>query len=271
VESLQTVRAASRHESVNPNAVLPPNGVATEPRFVASATPEVAVVIPCLNEAETIGRCVTKAATALRSAGIAGEIIVADNGSTDGSQAIAERLGATVVAVPRKGYGMALQGGIAFASAPLVIMGDADDSYDFLELPRFVAELRRGADLVQGCRLPSGGGRVAEGAMPWAHRWIGNPFFSLLARWWFRAPIHDVYCGLRGFRRESILQLGLRESGMVFAIEMVLRSARARHTIRELPITLHKDGRTAHRGHLKTMRDGWRTLRFFVAERMRAA
>lgn len=268
---LQFDGSVRRNPGVRPastSGVIPaPSGT----KFLAASAPEVAVVIPCLDEAETIGICVEKAARALIAAGIAGEIIVADNGSTDGSREIAAALGARVVPVAARGYGHALAGGFAAARAPFVIMGDADDSYDFLEIPRFVAELRAGADLVQGCRLPSGGGRIERGAMPFLHRWVGNPFFSTLARLWFRAPIHDVYCGLRGFRRERIATLGLRQTGMVFAIEMVLRAARARHAIREVPITLHKDGRTAHRGHLRTFRDGWRTLRFFVAERFRAA
>lgn len=271
LSSLQFDGSILRNRGVRPAST---SGVIPAPagtKFLASSAPEVAVVIPCLDEAETIGICVEKAARALVAAGIEGEIIVADNGSTDGSREIAEKLGARVVPIAARGYGNALSGGFAAARAPFVIMGDADDSYDFLEIPRFVAELRAGADLVQGCRLPSGGGRIEPGAMPFLHRWVGNPFFSGLARIWFRAPIHDVYCGLRGFRRERIAKLDLRQDGMVFAIEMVLRAARARHAIREVPITLHKDGRTAHRGHLKTFRDGWRTLRFFVAERFRAA
>lgn len=270
-KNLQKPVTAARKVVVLPKSQTGRRAAPSGTKFLAASRPEVAVVIPCLNEVETIGICVEKAARALTQAGIDGEIIVADNGSSDGSQALAEALGARIVPVEAKGYGMALQGGIAAARAPFVIMGDADDSYDFLEIPRFVDELRSGADLVQGCRLPSGGGRIERGAMPVLHRWVGNPFFSLLARTWFRAPIHDVYCGLRGFRRDSIQKLELRQGGMVFAIEMVLRSARARLVIHEVPITLHKDGRTAHRGHLRTFRDGWRTLRFFVAERFRAA
>jgi glycosyltransferase involved in cell wall biosynthesis len=252
---------------VRPSSSTPHYTLPEGTRFLASSTPEVSVVIPCLNEAETVGTCIAKAARALVAAGIESEILVADNGSTDGSREIAQRAGARIVSIPARGYGSALQGGIAAAKAPFVIMGDADDSYDFGELARFVEELRNGADLVQGCRLPSGGGRIERGAMPWSHRWIGNPFFSQLARIFFHAPIHDVYCGMRGFRRDKVGALGLRANGMEYAIEMIVRSARAGHVIREVPITLHRDGRTAHGGHLRTVRDGWRTLCFFVAER----
>ena len=153
---------------------------------------ELSVVMPCLNEADTLEVCVRKAQKGIEQAGVKGEVVVADNGSTDGSVAIAERCGARVVHVREKGYGNALAGGIGAARGRFVIMGDADDSYDFGEVPKFVAKLREGYELVQGCRLPSGGGGVAPGAMPWSHRWIGNPMFSLLSRWWFRAPIHDV-------------------------------------------------------------------------------
>lgn len=229
-----------------------------------SGSVEVSVVMPCLNEADTLATCVTKALRALQENGIAGEVIVADNGSTDGSCAIAERCGARLVPVPAKGYGNALMGGIAAARGRFVIMGDADDSYDFLEVPKFVTKLREGYDLVQGCRLPSGGGTVAPGAMPFSHRWIGNPMFSLLARWWFRAPIHDIYCGMRGFTIDHYRGLHQQCTGMEFATEMIIKSSLGKARIAEVPITLHPDGRVAHPPHLKTMRDGWRTLRFFL-------
>jgi glycosyltransferase involved in cell wall biosynthesis len=227
-------------------------------------TLELSVVMPCLNEADTIGTCVEKACRAIREHGIDGEVIVADNGSTDGSREIAARLGARVVAVPEKGYGSALMGGIAAARGQYVIMGDADDSYDFLEIPRFVERLRQGYDLVQGCRLPSGGGQIKPGAMPVLHRVWGNPMFSAMARAWFDAPIHDVYCGLRGFRRDFYEGLNQRCSGMEFATEMIIKSSLRRAKIAEVPITLHPDGRQAHAPHLRTFRDGWRTLRFFL-------
>lgn len=220
--------------------------------------------MPCLNESETLGTCVRKALTALRQAGIAGEVIVADNGSSDGSQQIAEREGARLVPVAAKGYGNALMGGIAAARGRFVIMGDADDSYDFLEVPKFVMKLREGCDLVQGCRLPWGGGTVAPGAMPWSHRWIGNPMFSVLSRWWFQAPIHDIYCGMRGFTKAHYGSLDQRCTGMEFATEMIIKSSLRGAKITEVPITLHRDGRTLHPPHLKTVRDGWRTLRFFL-------
>jgi glycosyltransferase involved in cell wall biosynthesis len=226
--------------------------------------PEVTVVMPCLNEADTLETCIGKAQRALRENDIAGEIIVADNGSADGSGDIARRLGARVIRVEARGYGNALMGGIAAARGRFVIMGDADDSYDFLELPRFVAKLRQGYDLVQGCRLPSGGGRVMPGAMPFLHRWWGNPQFSLMARRWFGAPIHDVYCGFRGFTRALYDRLGQRCTGMEFATEMIIKSSLSGAKIAEVPITLHLDGRKAHPPHLKTFRDGWRTLRFFL-------
>ena len=225
---------------------------------------ELSVVMPCLNEADTIEVCIRKAKEAMALAGIRGEIVVADNGSTDGSQAIAHRLGARVVPVAVKGYGSALMGGIAASQGRFVIMGDADDSYDFREIPRFVEKLRGGADLVQGCRLPSGGGTVLPKAMPFTHRWCGNPMFTALARTWFRAPVHDVYCGLRGFRKTFQAGLNQRCTGMEFATEMIIKSSLTQARIDEVPITLHPDGRKAHPPHLKTVRDGWRTLRFFL-------
>jgi glycosyltransferase involved in cell wall biosynthesis len=225
---------------------------------------ELSVVMPCLNEADTIEACVRKAMKAIDEAGLKAEVVIADNGSTDGSQALASALGARVVPVAAKGYGSALMGGIAAARGRYVIMGDADDSYDFLEVPKFVKALRAGCDLVQGCRLPSGGGRVMPGAMPFLHRWWGNPMFSVMARTMFGAPIHDVYCGMRGFTKSAYLRLDQRCTGMEFATEMIIKASKFRLNIVEVPITLHPDGRKAHAPHLKTFRDGWRTLRFFL-------
>ncbi len=225
---------------------------------------ELSIVMPCLNEADTLAVCIEKAQRALRDAGINGEIIIADNGSNDDSVEIATGLGARVVHIPQKGYGSALMGGIAAARGRFVLMGDADDSYDFLETPKFVEKLREGYDLVQGCRLPWGGGTVAPGAMPFLHRWWGNPMFTLLTRWWFRAPIHDVYCGLRGFTKAHYQSLDQRCTGMEFATEMIIKSSLGNARIAQVPITLHPDGRKAHAPHLKTFRDGWRTLRFFL-------
>jgi len=225
---------------------------------------KISIVMPCLNEADTLEICIRKAFRGIENSVVEGEVIVADNGSTDGSIKIGERLGARVVRVSEKGYGSALMGGILAARGEFVIMGDADDSYDFLEVPKFVEKLEAGADLVQGCRLPSGGGTVKHGAMPFLHRWWGNPMFSFLVRLWFGAPIHDVYCGLRGFRKDFQQSLEQRCTGMEFATEMIIKSSLRGAKIAEVPITLHPDGRKAHAPHLKTFRDGWRTLRFFL-------
>ena len=232
--------------------------------FTEPAPIEVSVVMPCLNEHETVGVCVEKALTALQAAGIEGEVIVADNGSTDGSIEIATALGARVVPISARGYGNALMGGIRAARGRYVIMGDADDSYDFRDVPKFVAKLRQGYDLVQGCRLPSGGGTVKPGAMPWLHRWLGNPMLSLLARHMFRTEIRDIYCGMRGFSRASFDRIDLQCTGMEFATEMVIKSSLFGERIAQIPITLSPDGRRTRRPHLRTFHDGWRTLRFFL-------
>src|SRR5262245_54282889 len=224
---------------------------------------EVSVVMPCLNEADTLRTCIEKAQTALRECGIVGEIIVADNGSTDDSRQIAASMGARVIRVEEKGYGNALMSGIGAACGRFIIMGDADDSYDFLEIPKFVDKLRAGADLVQGCRLPAGGGRIMRGAMPWSHRWVGNPILSALVRRMFLAPIHDVYCGLRGFTKKFHESLNQRCTGMEFATEMIIKASVCGANIAEVPITLWPDGRKSHPPHLRTLRDGWRTLRFY--------
>jgi glycosyltransferase involved in cell wall biosynthesis len=187
--------------------------------------PDVSVVIPCLNEEDTLGTVLGKAQRAIAAHGIRAEIIVADNGSTDDSVDIARAAGARVVHVAEKGYGSALMAGISAANGRYIVMGDADDSYDFRELPKFVEKLEEGYDLVQGCRLPAGGGRVMPGAMPLLHRWWGNPMFSFLAGWWFRAPVNDVYCGMRGFTRDLYTRLDQRCTGMEFATEMVLRAS----------------------------------------------
>ena len=225
--------------------------------------PEVSIIMPCLNEADTLAACIGKARRALNEQQIDGEIIVADNGSTDGSQAIAMRFGARLINVREKGYGSALMGGILAARGKYIIMGDADDSYDFLETPKFVEKLREGFDIVQGCRLPSGGGVVKPGAMPFLHRAWGNPMFSFLARWWFRSPLHDVYCGLRGFRKDVYCLLDQRCTGMEFATEMIIKASLYQAKIAEVAITLHPDGRKDRAPHLRTFRDGWRTIRLF--------
>ena len=229
----------------------------------AGAGLEVSILMPCLNEAETIAGCVREALAALAAAGVAGEVLVADNGSSDGSPALARAAGARVVEVPGRGYGNALAGGITAARGRYVLMGDADGSYDFGELPRFLGALRGGADLAMGCRLPAGGGRILPGAMPWKHRWIGNPLLTFLGRLFFTAPIHDFHCGLRAFRREALLGLGLQCPGMEYASEMVVRATFARLVVTEVPVTLRPDGRSRP-PHLRSWRDGWRHLRFML-------
>ncbi len=234
------------------------------PQEPEAAAPELSVVMPCLNEADTLESCVRKARRAMAEHGIRGEVIVADNGSSDGSPELARRLGAQVVLVDRRGYGSALMGGIAAARGRFVLMADADDSYDFLELPRFVAELRKGFELVQGCRLPAGGGQVRPGAMPFLHRWIGNPLVTALMRRMFHAPVHDAYCGMRALSQDLYARLDQRCVGMEFATEMILKSALLGARIAEVPVTLHPDGRRSHGPHLRTIRDGWRTIRFLL-------
>ena len=232
--------------------------------MVPSEIVEISIVMPCLNEADTLAVCITKALAAIDGHGISAEIIVADNGSTDGSQQIAESLGARVVPVKMRGYGSALMGGIEAARGRYILMGDADDSYDFGEVPKFLEKLREGYDMVQGCRLPAGGGTVMPGAMPGLHRWWGNPMFSALARHWFNVQVNDVYCGLRGFTKEFYTGLRQRCIGMEFATEMIIKGSLYGARIAEVPITLYPDGRLAHPPHLRTFRDGWRTLRFFL-------
>ncbi len=225
---------------------------------------ELSVVIPCLNEADTVANCVRKAIATLDAMGIPGEVVVADNGSTDGSQSLATAAGARIVTVAERGYGAALMGGIRNAHGQFVVMGDADDSYDFAALPLFYEKLKAGMDIVQGCRLPRGGGQVLPGAMPFLHRWFGNPLLSSLVRTMFQTSVHDVYCGMRGFRREWQASLDQRCTGMEFATEMIIKSTLFGGAMDQVPITLHPDGRINQRSHLRTFRDGWRTLRFFL-------
>jgi glycosyltransferase involved in cell wall biosynthesis len=224
---------------------------------------ELTVVIPCLNEAETVATCVTKAVRFIEKNRIDGEVVVADNGSADGSQDLATEAGARVVPVRGRGYGAALMGGIRAARGKYVIMGDADDSYDFASLSPFVAELRKGADLVMGNRFKGG---IAPGAMPPLHKYLGNPVLSFLGRVFFRSKIGDFHCGLRGFRRDSAMALNLQATGMEFASEMVVKATVARQHIAEVPTTLAKDGRSRP-PHLRTWRDGWRHLRFLLQYR----
>ena len=224
---------------------------------------ELTILMPCLNEAETIARCIEKAKRGIERAGVPGEILIADNGSTDGSQAIAEKLGARVIAVKEKGYGNALRGGIAAANGKYILMGDADDSYDFSEADRFVKKFQEGYDLVMGCRLPIGGGTILPGAMPWKNRWLGNPVLSFIGRLFFKCPAHDFHAGLRAFTKDALEKMELQTTGMEFASEMVIKATLKKFRIAEVPITLHKDGRSRP-PHLKPWRDGWRHLRFML-------
>jgi hypothetical protein len=228
-----------------------------------SETVELTILMPCLNEAETLARCIEKAKLGIQKSGVPGEILVADNGSTDGSQAIAEKNGALVAAISEKGYGSALIGGARAARGKWILMGDADDSYDFSEADRFVAKFKEGYDLVMGCRLPSGGGRIMPGAMPWKNRWLGNPVLTFIGRLFFKCPAHDFHCGLRGFTKNAFESLDLQTTGMEFASEMVIKATFKQIKITEVPVTLSKDGRSRP-PHLKPWRDGWRHLRFML-------
>ncbi len=234
----------------------------TEPAAVMPSAEaiELSVVMPCLNEARTITACVSEALEALKASGICGEVIIADNGSTDGSQALASEAGARVVAVKAKGYGNALRGGIAAARGRYLIMGDADQSYDFSHLPRFLERLRAGAGLVMGNRFCGG---IAAGAMPWKNRYIGNPILSFFGRLLFRTPARDFHCGLRGFSMEAYRRMDLRTTGMEFASEMVIKASLLGLRVEEVPTVLRQDGR-GRPPHLRPWRDGWRHLRFML-------
>ena len=221
---------------------------------------ELTVVLPCLNEAETLAVCIRKAKSSIASLGVDGEVVVADNGSTDGSQGIARDEGARVVDVPIRGYGAALMAGITEAQGTFVIMADADDSYDLSNLGPFLEALRGGADLVMGNRFAGG---IEPGAMPALHRYLGNPVLTAIGRVLFRSPVRDFHCGIRGFRRDAIIGLDLRTTGMEFASEMVVKATLQKLAIVEVPTTLSPDGRIRP-PHLRTWRDGWRHLRFLL-------
>jgi glycosyltransferase involved in cell wall biosynthesis len=221
---------------------------------------EVSIVMPCLNEAETLAACIQKAQRAIDEGELSAEIIVADNGSTDGSQMIARELGARVVDIPRKGYGSALIGGIDAAEGRFVIMGDADDSYDFGAIAPFIERLREGYDLVVGNRFLGG---IEPGAMPWAHRWVGNPVLTRISGVFFHTPVGDAHCGLRAFKKEAYVKMHLRATGMEFASEMVIKASLRGMRVAEVPVVLHPDGRSRP-PHLRTWRDGWRHLRFML-------
>jgi Glycosyl transferase family 2 len=221
---------------------------------------ELSVVLPCLNESETVATCVRKAISFLAANGVLGEVVVADNGSTDGSQALARAMGARVVTVPQPGYGSALMGGILAARGRYVIMGDSDDSYDLSALMPFLGRLRAGADLVMGNRFHGG---IAAGAMPPLHRYLGNPVLSFIGRLFFGSKIGDFHCGLRGFSRDSVLSLDLQATGMEFASEIVVKATLAGQRVEEVATTLSQDGRSRP-PHLRSWRDGWRHLRFLL-------
>jgi glycosyltransferase involved in cell wall biosynthesis len=246
--------------------MVPPMGTVLTSEGVQSAQTElsrgveVSVVIPCLNEANSLAYCVDKAMKAFEAAGLSGEVVVADNGSTDGSIQIAEEHGAQVIRVAERGYGAALRAGIAGARGPFIIMGDADDSYDFTDVPRFVEKLREGNDIVLGNRFRGG---IKPGAMPPLHKYFGNPGLTALLNTLFHARIGDGYCGMRGFTRSLYDRLDLRSSGMEFALEMVIKSAQIGARIAEIPIVLWPDKR-GRAPHLRSFRDGWRSLRFML-------
>lgn len=225
---------------------------------------ELSVVIPCLNEIETIEICINKCKLAIRKMNIKAEIIVADNGSDDGSAELAKKLGAKIVNIKDKGYGNALRGGIEAAIGKYIIMADCDNSYNFLDIDKFYYKLKGGFDIVQGCRFPVGGGKIEENAMPISHQYIGNPFFSFLSKLFFSLPFNDVYCGFRGFDRLKFLKLKHFSSGMVFAIENLIKFKVSGANCAEIPVTLSKDGRKMNKSHLNTISDGWSTLRFLM-------
>jgi hypothetical protein len=221
---------------------------------------ELTILMPCLNEAETLATCIDKANRWIAGAGIAAEVVIADNGSTDGSQDIARRHGARVVAVPERGYGAALYHGALAAEGKYIIMGDSDDSYDFSRLDAFVTRLREGYDLVMGNRFAGG---IQPGAMPWKNRYIGNPILTWIGRLLFKCPARDFHCGLRGFSKEAFLAMDLRTTGMEFASEMVIKATLFGMRVCEVPTTLSPDGRSRP-PHLRPWRDGWRHLRFML-------
>jgi glycosyltransferase involved in cell wall biosynthesis len=221
---------------------------------------ELTILMPCLNEARTLGRCILKARNFLDENHISGEVLIADNGSTDGSQQIASNMGARIVHIDQKGYGWALRGGIEAAKGKYIIMGDSDDSYDLYHLMPFVEKLRDGYDLVMGNRFKGG---IAPGAMPWHHRFIGNPILSGLGKLFFRIPVNDFHCGLRGFSKDAIERMNLQTTGMEFASEIVVKAALMKMKISEVPTTLSPDGRDRP-PHLRSFRDGWRHLRFLL-------
>lgn len=257
-----TTLAPDKQNGIAPDKQVGPVNAPSQQAMMETAPDglELTILMPCLNEAETLSVCIEKALSFLAKSGIQGEVLIADNGSTDGSQAIAERLGARVVSVPVRGYGAALYHGTFAARGRYVIMGDSDDSYDFSDLSAFVEKLRQGHDLVMGNRFRGG---IAPGAMPWKNRYIGNPILSFIGRLFFRSPIGDFHCGLRGYSKAAFAQMDLRTTGMEFASEMVIKSRLFHLKVCEVPTTLRPDGRSRP-PHLRPWRDGWRHLRFML-------
>jgi len=239
----------------------PTNSVANT--AISSTGITLSIVMPCLNEAETLVNCIRKARRSFEELGVSGEVVIADNGSTDGSQEMAIAAGARVVDVSERGYGCALRAGIEAAQGKWIIMGDSDDSYDFSKIAPFINALSEGYELVMGCRMPRGKGRIEKGAMPWKHRWIGNPILSFIGKLFFKSAVNDFHCGLRGFSKVGYEKMALCTTGMEFASEMVIKSTLQGLKITEVPITLHKDGRSRP-PHLRSWRDGWRHLRFML-------
>mgnify|MGYP001221078785 CR=1 FL=1 len=225
---------------------------------------EISVVLPCLNESETVGTCIKKARKQIKNLKIKGEIIVADNGSNDGSIEIAKKLGATVINVKDKGYGNVLRAGIKKSKGKFILIADADDSYNLNDLPRFYKKIKKGYDIIQGCRLPRGGGQIKSGAMPITHRYIGNPIFSFLTKVLYKIPFNDVYCGMKILRNKFFKKINFFSTGMVFCLEILIKSKINNAKMSEIPITLFKDGRKIAKSHLKTISDGLKTLKFIM-------
>src|SRR5262249_7383847 len=230
------------------------------PETASAGAIQLSVVLPCLNERETVATCVTKALAALKQAGSAGEVSVSDNGSTDGSIELAQAAGARIAHISHRGYGNALRGGIQAARGIFVLMADSDDSYDFSHIPRFVEQLKSGSELVMGNRFLGG---IGDGAMPVLHRYLGNPVLTAVGRLFFHSPSRDFHCGIRAFRKDSYDRMDIRSTGMQFASEMVVKASLLRMKVSEVATTLSPDGRS-HPPHLRTWHDGWRHLRFLL-------
>ena len=225
---------------------------------------ELSIVIPCLNEEDTVGLCIDKAFSNLKKLKITGEVILSDNGSSDNSVSIAQTKGAKIVNVKNKGYGAALKAGIEKSKGKYILFADADNSYDFNQIDKFYEELKKGNDLVQGCRLESGGGKIEKGAMPFSHRYFGTPLLSFVARLFYKLPFKDIFCGMRAFKRETYLKSTHISDGMVFAIENLIKLKNFGNNVKEVPINFYKDGRVNTKNHLSTINDGLRSLKLLL-------